>query len=570
MFEEILKKYWGFDTFRPLQKEIIESVCSGKDTVALMPTGGGKSITYQVAALASEGLCVVVTPLISLMKDQVDALHRKKIAALSIHSGMTQREIDIVLDNCVYGDYKFLYISPERIASPVFKHRFSRMNVSIIAVDEAHCISQWGYDFRPSYIQIAELRKLQPEAVVLAVTATATPAVVKDIGEKLLFAEENIIKMSFERKNLSYIKREVEDKRAHLLKVINGVQGCGIVYVRYREECENLASFLNEEGIAAESYHGGMSYHMRNSKQERFMNGSCRVMVATNAFGMGIDKADVRFVVHFSPSDSIESYYQEAGRAGRDGKPSFAVLLYNNRDIQSIKATLKAQFPPIAEIKRLYDLIHSFLSVAYGDGEDCSFDFDVFAFCKQYGLFSSTVLNAIDILNYNGYMTLTEEFENPTRVMFSVNRDDMYRLQIRHKELDNFISLLLRIYTGIFSEFVTIDEEYLARVSGYIVEQINKYFKQLGEQRVIRYIPKKRTPRLTLHVERLPLESLLISHDSYVLRRERSEKRALMMLDYLNSDDRCLSKIMQEYFGETAVEACGKCSWCRSAIKNWS
>lgn len=568
MFEEILKKYWGFDTFRPLQKEIIESVCSGKDTVALMPTGGGKSITYQVAALASEGLCVVVTPLISLMKDQVDALHRKKIAALSIHSGMTQREIDIVLDNCVYGDYKFLYISPERIASPVFKHRFSRMNVSIIAVDEAHCISQWGYDFRPSYIQIAELRKLQPEAVVLAVTATATPAVVKDIGEKLLFAEENIIKMSFERKNLSYIKREVEDKRAHLLKVINGVQGCGIVYVRYREECENLASFLNEEGIAAESYHGGMSYHMRNSKQERFMNGSCRVMVATNAFGMGIDKADVRFVVHFSPSDSIESYYQEAGRAGRDGKPSFAVLLYNNRDIQSIKATQKAQFPPIAEIKRLYDLIHSFLSVAYGDGEDCSFDFDVFAFCKQYGLFSSTVLNAIDILNYNGYMTLTEEFENPTRVMFSVNRDDMYRLQIRHKELDNFISLLLRIYTGIFSEFVTIDEEYLARVSGYIVEQINKYFKQLGEQRVIRYIPKKRTPRLTLHVERLPLESLLISHDSYVLRRERSEKRALMMLDYLNSDDRCLSKIMQEYFGETAVETCGKCSWCRSAIKN--
>lgn len=568
MFEEILKKYWGYDTFRPLQKEIIESVYSGKDTVALMPTGGGKSITYQVAALALDGLCIVVTPLISLMKDQVDALHRKKIAALSIHSGMTQREIDIVLDNCVYGDYKFLYISPERISSPIFKHRFARMNVSMIAVDEAHCISQWGYDFRPSYINIAELRKLQPTATVLAVTATATPAVVKDIGEKLLFVEENIIKMSFERKNLSYIKREVEDKRAHLLKVINSVPGCGIVYVRYREDCENIATFLNEEGISAESYHGGMSYHMRNSKQERFMNGSCRVMVATNAFGMGIDKADVRFVVHFSPSDSIESYYQEAGRAGRDGKPSFAVLLYNKRDIQSIHATLKAQFPPISEIKRHYDLIHSFLSVAYGDGEDSGFDFDVFAFCKQYGLFSSTVLNSIDILNYNGYMTLTEEFENPTRVMFSVNRDDMYRLQIRHKELDNFISLLLRVYTGIFSEFVTIDEEYLARVSGYTVEQINKYFKQLGEQRVIRYIPKKRTPRLTLHVERLPLESLLISHDSYILRRERNEKRTTIMLDYLSSDDRCLSKIMQEYFGETDVKECGKCSWCRSAVKS--
>lgn len=568
MFEEILKKYWGFDAFRPLQREVIKNVYSGKDTVALMPTGGGKSITYQVAALAMEGLCLVVTPLISLMKDQVDALHRKKIAALSIHSGMTQREIDIVLDNCVYGDYKFLYISPERISSAVFKHRFARMNVSMIAVDEAHCISQWGYDFRPSYIQIAELRKLQPEAVVLAVTATATPAVVKDIGEKLLFAEENIIKMSFERKNLSYIKREVEDKRAHLLKVINGVQGCGIVYVRYREECESLAAFLNEQGISAESYHGGMSYHMRNSKQERFMHGGCRVMVATNAFGMGIDKADVRFVVHYSPSDSVESYYQEAGRAGRDGKPSFAVLLYNKKDIQSINATLKAQFPPIAEIKRHYDLIHCFLGVAYGDGEDSSFDFDVFAFCKQYGLFSSTVLNSIDILNYNGYITLTEEFENPTRVMFSVNRDDMYRLQIRHKELDNFISLLLRIYTGIFSEFVTIDEEYLARVSGYTVKQINSYFKQLGEQRVIRYIPKKRTPRLTLHVERLPLENLLISHDSYVLRRERSEKRTTIMLDYLSSNDRCLSKIMQEYFGETDIKACGKCSWCRSAIRS--
>lgn len=567
MFEEILKQYWGFDHFRPLQKEIIESVCSGKDTVALMPTGGGKSITYQVAALASEGLCVVVTPLISLMKDQVDALHRKKIAALSIHSGMTQREIDIVLDNCVYGDYKFLYISPERISGALFKHRFSRMNVSLIAVDEAHCISQWGYDFRPSYLHIAELRKLQPTATVIAVTATATPAVVKDICEKLLFEQENIIKMSFERKNLSYIKREVEDKRAHLLKVINAVQGCGIVYVRYREECENIAAFLQEEGISAESYHGGMSYHMRTNKQELFMNGSCRVMVATNAFGMGIDKADVRFVVHFSPSDSIESYYQEAGRAGRDGKPSFAVLLFSKRDIQSIHATLKAQFPPITEIKRHYDLIHSFLSVAYGDGEDCSFDFDLFAFCKKYGLFSSTVLNSIDILNYNGYMTLTEEFENPTRVMFSVSRDDMYRLQIRHKELDNFISLLLRIYTGIFSEFVTIDEAYLARVSGYTVEQINKYFKQLGEQRVIRYIPKKRTPRLSLHVERLPLESLMISHESYVLRRERSEKRTAMMLDYLSSDDRCLSRIMQEYFGETDVQACGKCSWCRE-VKN--
>ncbi|MEG2758362.1 MAG: ATP-dependent DNA helicase RecQ, partial [Rikenellaceae bacterium] len=347
MLEEILNKYWGFTTFRPLQKEIIESVCSGKDTLALMPTGGGKSITYQVSALSMEGLCVVVTPLISLMKDQIDALHKKKIAALSIHSGMTQREIDIVLDNCVYGDYKFLYISPERISSPTFQHRFARMNISMIAVDEAHCISQWGYDFRPSYINIAELRRLQPDAPILAVTATATPIVVSDICQKLLFEKENVIKMSFERKNLSYIKREVEDKREHILKVINNIEGCGIVYVRYREDTESIAAFLNGEGISAESYNGGMSYQMRSDKQEKFMKGSCRIMVATNAFGMGIDKADVRFVVHYSPSDSLESYYQEAGRAGRDGKPAFAVLLYNKRDIQSIKATLKAQFPPI-------------------------------------------------------------------------------------------------------------------------------------------------------------------------------------------------------------------------------
>lgn len=563
MLEEILNKYWGFTSFRPLQKEIIESVCSGKDTLALMPTGGGKSITYQVSALSMEGLCVVVTPLISLMKDQIDALHKKKIAALSIHSGMTQREIDIVLDNCVYGDYKFLYISPERISSPTFQHRFARMNISMIAVDEAHCISQWGYDFRPSYINIAELRRLQPDVPILAVTATATPIVVSDICQKLLFEKENVIKMSFERKNLSYIKREVEDKREHILKVINNIEGCGIVYVRYREDTESIAAFLNGEGISAESYNGGMSYQMRSDKQEKFMKGSCRIMVATNAFGMGIDKADVRFVVHYSPSDSLESYYQEAGRAGRDGKPAFAVLLYNKRDIQSIKATLKAQFPPINDIKKYYDLIHSYLSVAYGDGEDCSFDFNIFDFCKRYGLFSSTIINAIDILNYNGYMTLTEEFENPTRVMFNVSRDEMYRLQIRRKDLDNFINFLLRIHTGIFSEFVTIDEEYLARISGYTMIQINKFFKQLGEQRVISYIPKNRTPRLTLHVERLPIESLLITHESYVLRREKNEKRTSVMLGYLENNKGCLSKIMQEYFGETDVVPCGKCSYCR-------
>ena len=568
MYTEILKKYWGYGSFRPLQLEIIESICGGNDTLALMPTGGGKSITYQVASLAMEGICVVVTPLISLMKDQVDALRRKDIPALSIHSGMTQREIDITLDNCVYGDYKFLYISPERIGSSVFKHRFSRMNVCLIAVDEAHCISQWGYDFRPQYANIAELRKLQPDAPVLAVTATATPVVVKDIMDKLAFREEKVFSMSFSRPNLSYIIREVDNKKEHMLKVIGSFNGCGIVYARYREDCESLALFLNDNGVTAESYHGGMSHYMRSAKQERFMKGTCRIMVATNAFGMGIDKPDVRFVIHFAPPESIESYYQEAGRAGRDGKPSFAVLLYDRNDIISLKATLRAQFPPLDEIKKCYEMIHSYLSIAIGDGEGISYDFDVFEFCRKFGMFSSKVLNAIDILQYNGYLTLTEEFENPTRIMFSVNRDEMYRLQIRRKDLENFISVLMRVYTGLFSEFVSIDEKYLARVSGYTEKQINENFKKLGELRVINYIPKKKTPRITLHVERLPLENLYISHDSYILRRERAEKRTSVMLDFITNRTRCLSVSIQEYFGEKGAEPCGKCSYCRAKKKN--
>ena len=564
MINKILKKYWGYDSFRPLQKEVIEGVLEGKDTLVLMPTGGGKSITYQVSGLAMEGLCIVVTPLISLMKDQVDSLKRKGINALCIHSGMSKREIDITLDNCIWGDYKFLYISPERMVSSLFKHRFKRMKVCLIAVDEAHCISQWGYDFRPTYVSLSELREIQPEATVLAVTATATPIVTKDICKKLDFKEERIISMSFARPNISYITREVEEKEEHLLKVINNVAGCGIVYVKYRKDAEILADFLVEEGISAESYHGGMSYLMRSKKQELFMNNKCRVIVATNAFGMGIDKPDVRFVVHYSPTASLESYYQEAGRAGRDGKPAFAVLLFNSKDIQSIKATLKAQFPPIAEIKRYYDLLLSYLSVAYGEGKDYSYDLDLFEFCHKTGTFSSSIINAIDILHYNGYMTLTEEFENPTRVRFTVTRDNLYRQQINHKELDGFVNTILRVFPGIFSEYVNIDEEYISRITGYTAIRIGEFFKLLSQLRVISYIPKKRTPRLSLHVERLPIENILISHDSYILRREKSEKRVASILEYLSTKDRCLSQMMQEYFGEKEPMPCGKCSVCRS------
>ena len=459
---EVLQRYWGYDSFRPVQEEIIRSVCQGRDTLALMPTGGGKSLTYQVPTMLREGLCIVVTPLIALMKDQVDRLRRLGINAAAIHSGLSMRQIDIVLDNCVYGDVKFLYVAPERLVTEAFRLRVERMRVSLLAVDEAHCISQWGYDFRPSYLRIAELRERLPEVPVLALTASATPAVARDIMRQLRFAEPHVLRSSFARPNLSYAVRHDEDKNEQLLRVVRNVAGSGIVYVRTRDGCEQLTEFLRDAGVAATCYHGGLANAERSIRQEEWLAGRTRIMVAPNAFGMGIDKADVRFVVHYSMPDSLESYYQEAGRAGRDGKRAYAVLLVAPDDAERVQRRFDLQFPPLDEIRDIYEKVCSYLQIGIGDGEQASFVFNIHDFCAKFRLFGGKVASALKLLQQNGYLTLTDEMRNPARILFCISRDDLYKLRVVRNDLDHFIRTVLRLYDGVFTDFRPIDEQEIA------------------------------------------------------------------------------------------------------------
>ncbi|MFI3261664.1 MAG: ATP-dependent DNA helicase RecQ [Rikenellaceae bacterium] len=561
--ESILKKYWGYDAFRPLQKEIINSVLSGRDTLALMPTGGGKSITYQVSALAKEGICIVVTPLISLMKDQVDALRKRKILALAIHSGYTFREIDVILDNCIYGDYKFLYVSPERLATAIFRQRFAKMNVNLIAVDEAHCISQWGYDFRPLYLEIAKIREIQPDVPVLAVTATATQIVADDIMNKLEFSTPNLFSMSFERANISYIIRNTEDKFEHSLRILSSVGGSGIIYCRSRGRCEEVAEKLKNAGVSADFYHAGLSSKIRSLKQDSWLKNQVQVIVATNAFGMGIDKSDVRFVIHYEIPSNLEAYYQEAGRAGRDLKESFAVLLCEKNDLNIVAQRVVNEFPKVSDIKEIYHSLFNYLAIAIGDGKDAVNDFNIYDFCAKFKHFSIMVIASIKILQLNGYMTLTDELDNPTRIMFKVSREELYRIEMMHSDLENFIKLLMRAYTGTFSALTKIDEEYLASISGYMVEQITNMLLRLSRLRVMTYIPRRRTPLLILHEERLPIDNLYISPQSYALRKNIAETRVLSMVNYVTQIDKCRSVILREYFGEKDATECGKCDVCR-------
>ena len=561
-YAAILKKYWGHDTFRPLQLETIESVAAGRDTLVLMPTGGGKSVIYQVPALASEGVCVVITPLISLMKDQVDRLRSRRILAEAIHGGRGRQEIDRVLDNCIYGDVKFLYISPERVDSELFRMRFAKMKVSLIAVDEAHCISQWGYDFRPAYLQIARLRDLQPEAAILALTASATPKVAADIMQHLRFREPNLKQMSFARANLSYVVRRTEDKREHLLRIVNNVPGSGIVYVRTREKTETVAKFLQENGIEADSYHGGMGYLTRSLKQENWTGGKTRVIVATNAFGMGIDKADVRFVVHYAMCDSLESYYQEAGRAGRDSQRAYALLLVASDDSDRIARRFEQEFPPLEKIKEIYERICSYLQIGIGDGGEASFLFNIHDFCARERLYSGTVTSALKLLQQNGYMTLTDAQENPARVMFCVSRDELYKLRVQRDELDHFIRTLLRLYNGVFTEFRPIDEGELATWSGYTVQRVKELLKRLWQLRVIRYIPSNRSPILFMNEERLPRADLYIAPETYKRRQELMRERFEQMIAYAANEQECRSAVLERYFGEENPAPCGVCDIC--------
>lgn len=561
-FTKLLFQYWGFKSFRPLQEEIIRSVYEGEDTLALLPTGGGKSICFQIPALAKEGICIVVTPLIALMKDQVDSLNQKGIKAVAVYSGMSNREIDVMLDNCIYGGYKFLYLSPERLDTELFRKRVQHMNVSLLTVDEAHCISQWGYDFRPSYLRIAELRELIPNVPVLALTATATPEVAKDIMQRLNFRKDNLQQRSFERKNLIYVVRHTEDKNAELLKILKSVRGSGVVYVRTRGETKEVHRLLLANNISADSYHGGMDNEIRAVKQNSWKSGQTRIMVATNAFGMGIDKPDVRLVVHMDLPDSLEAYYQEAGRAGRDGKKSYAVLLYNESDKLSIQKRVETAFPPIDEIKRIYQAIGSYLQVPIGTGKDTSYDFKMEDFSKRYKFHSLYVYSALQFLQREGYLEFSEDMNLPSRVMFLVDREELYKVQIAHPDLDLVIKTLLRAYGGIFSQYVNVSEDLIVRATNLSSNSVYEALKKLSQQKIISFLPRKKTPILTFTEDRLDDKNLRISPENYNDRKERYVQRVSAVLDYATSVTKCRSQHLVAYFGEKDGYRCGQCDVC--------
>ena len=558
----VLRRWWGFDSFRTVQESVIRQVMAGRDTLALMPTGAGKSLTYQVPAMARDGICIVVTPLIALMKDQVDRLRQRGIAAAAVHSGMSPRQIDITLDNCVYGDMKFLYVAPERLGTETFRMRVQRMNVTLLAVDEAHCISQWGYDFRPAYLRIAEIRRLLPGVPVLALTASATATVVDDIMKRLQFAEPNVVRSSFARSNLSYAVRHVDDKNGQLLRIVRNVDGSGIVYVRTREGSEQVAEYLRGEGVAATAYNGGLPHAERSMRQEEWLSGKVRVMVATNAFGMGIDKADVRFVVHYSMCDSLESYYQEAGRAGRDGQRSYALLLVSPEDSDRIRRRFDNEFPPMERVREVYERICDYCQVGIGDGREASFLFNIHDFCSRNRMFRGTVESALKLLSQNGYMTLVDAMDNPARIMFCVSRDDLYKLRVKRIELDHILRVILRLYDGVFTDFRAIDEAQIASVSGYTIDRVRELLKQLWQLRVIRYIPANRSPILFFDEERLPAADLYIAPETYRMRRQLAEERFDNMLAYADNDTQCRGQMLQHYFGDRQSGDCGVCDIC--------
>ncbi len=562
-FTQILTRYWGFNKFRPLQEDIIRSVFNGKDTLGLLPTGGGKSITFQVPALAKEGICLVITPLIALMKDQVYNLNKKGIKAVAVHSGLSREEIDITLDNCIYGDFKFLYLSPERLGTDIFRSRVQSMNVNLIAVDESHCISQWGYDFRPSYLKISELRELVPEAPYLALTATATPKVVEDIMERLEFRERNLFQKSFERKNLTYRVDHVEDKIRRLLAYCKDIKGSGIVYVRNRKKTRDISDILKSHDISADYYHAGLSYDLRSAKQEDWQKGKTRIIVSTNAFGMGIDKPDVRLVAHFDLPDSPEAYFQEAGRAGRDEKPALAVLLYSKADRVQSQKRVETNFPETGQIKEVYHALGNFLQVPVGAGKGQSYDFIFSDFLRDYKFNALVAHSALKILQREGYIEMSEEINNPSRVHFKIQRDDLYKFQVSNAKFDGFIKLLLRSYSGFFSSYVAIDENLLARRSGLKIENIFTYLKLLQKYKVIDYIPKKRNPVITYVEERLERKGLYFSVESYKFLKERYSEKLSAMVDYAESETRCRSTILLSYFGEKNPIRCGKCDVCK-------
>lgn len=561
-YRKILKQYWGYDNFRGIQEDIIRSIGEGRDTLGLMPTGGGKSITFQVPALAQEGLCLVITPLIALMKDQVRNLRERGIKATAIYSGMTREEIVIALENCIFGNYKFLYVSPERLDTEIFQIKLRSMHVSLITVDESHCISQWGYDFRPAYLKIADIRQLLPGVPVIALTATATPEVVSDIQQRLQFRQENVFRMSFERKNLAYVVRHTEDKESELLHILQHVDGSGIVYTRNRKKTKEISLFLNRNHITATFYHAGLNDETKDSRQKAWLKGEFRVMVATNAFGMGIDKPDVRVVIHADVPDSPEAYFQEAGRAGRDGMKAYAVLLFCARDKITLKQRVSDTFPEKSYIRKIYEDINFYYQMAMGDGRGCTFAFNIDEFCRNFKHFPVQTDSALKILTRAGYLEYTDEQDNASRIMFTITKEELYRIREQSEDTEKLLRILLRSYTGLFTDYAYISEDNLSTRSGLSKQQIYETLLSLSRQHILHYIPAKKTPYIIYTRERQETERVYLSKEVYEDRKESYVQRINAMIEYAESENRCRSRMLLRYFGEKNEHNCGQCDIC--------
>ena len=559
----ILKRYWGYDTFRPLQEDIVNAVLRGEDVLALLPTGGGKSVCFQVPAMAMDGICLVITPLIALMKDQVEQLNKRGIKSVGIYAGMRRKEIDIKLDNCIYGDIKFLYLSPERLKTDLFRERIQKMKVSLLAVDEAHCISQWGYDFRPAYLDIAEIRPLIPGVNLIALTATATPLVRDDIQDKLQFASHNVFQKSFARHNLSYSVRKVEDKLAKVVEVLRHVKGTAVVYTRTRKDTKQIAAWLIKNGFSADFYHAGLSHEQRVHKQDSWINDQKRIMVATNAFGMGIDKPDVRVVVHMDIPQNLESYYQEAGRAGRDEQKAYAVIIYGQDDIEKLKTQIGQQHPSIDTIKRVYQCLANYYKMAVGSGLGQSFDFDIQDFSDHYQLHHMDVYYTLKKLEEEGLLTFTEGFYSPSQIYFTVDNRALYEYQIANARMDQFIKGILRMYGGeLFSSYMRISETQMAKFMGVQEHEVVQLLERLDDQNIINYDKKKDKPQVIFTMPRQDVNAMSLDRQRLAERKRNAEEKMNAMINYVASSDTCRTLLILEYFGEYTKENCGVCDVC--------